>query len=38
MRTRFKGFSIVPVASLALAMMLPAEAVSARQPPRMASR
>jgi quercetin dioxygenase-like cupin family protein len=30
MRTRFKGFSIIPVALLALAMMLPAEAVSAQ--------
>ena len=38
MRTRFKSFSLIPVALLALAMMLPAEAVSARQPPRMASR
>jgi hypothetical protein len=28
MRTRFKGFSIIPVASLALALMLPARAVS----------
>ena len=30
MRTRLKGFSIIPVASLALAMMLPAGAVSAQ--------
>jgi quercetin dioxygenase-like cupin family protein len=30
MRTRFKGFSIIPVASLALAMMLPAGTVSAQ--------
>jgi quercetin dioxygenase-like cupin family protein len=30
MRTRFKGFSIIPVASLALALMLPAGAVSAQ--------
>ena len=30
MRTRLRGFSIIPVASLALAMMLPAGAVSAQ--------
>src|SRR5258708_23348576 len=30
MRTRFKSFSLIPVALLALAMMLPAEAVSAQ--------
>jgi len=30
MRTRLKGLSIIPVASLALAMMLPAGAVSAQ--------
>ena len=30
MRTRLKGFSIIPVASLALGMMLPAGAVSAQ--------
>ncbi len=30
MRRRFKGFSLIPVALLALAMMLPAEAVSAQ--------
>ena len=30
MRPRFKGFSLIPVASLALAMMLPAGAVSAQ--------
>jgi hypothetical protein len=30
MRTRFKGFSVIPVASLALALMLPAAAVSAQ--------
>ena len=30
MRTRLKGFSIIPVAALALAMMLPAKAASAQ--------